>query len=137
MSQTFTGVRAIFKIRGEQVAYASNVSYTINHALQAIEVLDRINPVEHAEVGYSVDCSCSVFRVANRSAIGLGIQPRLEAILTQPELVIELIDKVEGVTVLRISGVKIQTRSGSVDARGVATETWNFVGIKAGDEASE
>ena len=33
MSNVFTGVRAIFKIQGVQIAYASNCSYTINHNL--------------------------------------------------------------------------------------------------------
>lgn len=135
MSTVFTGVRAVFKIEGVQIAFASNCSYTINHNLQAIEVLDKLEPFEHAEVGYTVDFSCSSFRVAGASAVQLGVQPKLEAILVQPTLTVELQDKVEGSTVLRVIGVKITSRAGTVDARGVATETWNFVGIKASDEA--
>lgn len=137
MTQTFTGSRAIFRIRGVQVAYASDCSYTINHALTPIEVLDKLEPAEHAETGYDVSFSCSTFRVANQGAVSLGIQPTLENILTQPELTVELIDKIADVTMLRILGVKMSQRSGTVGARNVATETWNFVGLKASDEASE
>lgn len=136
MSQVFSGPRAIFKIQGTQIAYASNCSYNINHNHQPIDVLDQLAPVEHAEVGYSVDFSCSSFRVANQSAVSLGVQPTLENILTQPELTVELQDRISGATILRVIGVKMTGRSGSVDSRGVATETWNFVGRKASDEAS-
>ena len=137
MSQTLTGPRAIFRINGVQVALASSVNYTINHDHQPIEVLDRIEPLEHAEVGYSVNFSCSSFRVANSSAVNLGIQPTLDAILTQPELTVEIIDRITDTTTLRIIGVKMVSRSGDVGARTAATETWNFVGRKASDEASE
>lgn len=137
MSQTFTGPRAIFKIQGVEVAYASNVNYNISHDHQPIETLDHLAPLEYAEVGYKVDFSCSTFRVAGRSAVQLGIQPKLEDILTQPELVVELQDRIKQITILRITGVKMTGRSGSVDARGVGTENWSFVGLKASDEAAD
>ena len=136
MSKSFSGARAIFKLQGVQVAYASSVNYNISHDHQPIEVLDSLAPIEYAEVGYKVDFSCSTFRISNGSAVGLGFIPKLEDILTQPELVAELQDKIAGVTILRIVGVKNTGRSGSIDARGIATETWNFVGLKASDEAS-
>lgn len=137
MSQTLTGARAIFRISGTKVAFASNVSYTINHDHQPIEVLDRLEPVEQAEVGYSVSFSCNVFRVANQSIIGLGFMPILEEILVQPELIVEIQDKITSKTLLRITGVKCTSRSGGFDARGVSTESWNFVGIRASDEAKD
>jgi len=137
MSQVFTGVRAVFKIQGTPIAFASNCSYNWNHNHQAVEVLDKLEPTEYAEIGYTVDFSCTSFRVADKSAIQLGVQPVLEAILTQPELVVELQDKVANKTILRITGVKMQSRSGTVDARGTATETWSFVGLRATDESTD
>lgn len=137
MSKTLTGARSIFKIGGNKIAYASDCSYTINHDHQPIEVLDRIDVVEHAEIGYNVNFSCSTFRVAEKSATNLGIQPFLEDILTQPELTAEIIDKITGKTVLRITGVKFTSRSGQVGARSVGSETWSFVGLRASDEAGE
>ncbi len=137
MSQTFSGARAIFSINGNKLAYASDCNYTINHDVQEITVLDRINPLEHAEVGYSVSFSCNTFRVANQSAVKIGIAPKLEQILTQSELTAELIDRLTGKTLLRVIGVKMTSRSGGVSARGVATESWSFVGIKASDEAGD
>ncbi|HMV01700.1 MAG TPA: hypothetical protein PLJ37_01110 [Chitinophagales bacterium] len=137
MSQSFTGPRAIFKIQGVEVAYASSVNYNIAHDHQPIETLDHLAPIEYAEVGYKVDFSCNTFRVAGRSAIALGIQPKLENILVQPELVVELQDRIKQITILRITGVKLTGRTGSVDARGVGTESWNFVGLRASDEAGD
>lgn len=136
MSQTFTGVRAIFKIQGKQVAFASDVNVTVNHAMQPIETLDRLDVVEHAEIGYTVDMSCGTFRVAGASAIQLGIQPILEEILIQPELMAELQDKIAGVTVARLVGVKMTSRGLSVNARGVATEQWAFVVRRFSDEST-
>lgn len=139
MSKVFTGVRAVFKINGKQVTYASSVNYTINHALQPIETLDSLPARELAEVGYSVSFSCNSFRIAGLSPISQGFMPTLEKILTQPELTVELVDKManngQGQTVMRIVGVKMQERGGSVDARGVSTEAWSFLGLRASDEA--
>jgi len=137
MSIVTTGARAIFKINGEKVVYASNCNYNINHTLQPIDVLDRIEPIEQAETGYTVDFSCTTFRIANQSAVNLGIQPKLAEILQQPELTAEIIDSQTETTLLLIERVKMTTRSGTVDARGVFTETWNFIGIKASDEAGQ
>lgn len=135
MSKVFTGVRAVFKINGKQVAYASSCSYQINHPLQPIETLDSLPARELAEVGYSVSLSCNGFRVAGLSPIQQGFMPTLEKILTQPELTVELVDKIAGKTILRVLGVKMQERSGSVDARGVGTEGWSFLGLTASDES--
>ena len=137
MSKVLTGARAIFKIQGNKIAYASDCSYNINHDHQPIECLDRIDVIEHAEIGYNVGFTCSVFRVADKSATNLGIQPLLEAILTQQELTAEIIDKITNKTILRITGVKFTGRSGSVGARSPGNETWTFVGLRASDEGGE
>lgn len=137
MSIVITGARAVFKIAGSPIAFASNCSYNINHTLQPIDVLDQLTPAEQAETGYTVDFSCTTFRVPNQSAVNLGIQPKLAAILTQPELVVEISDRVSGALLLLVERVKMTTRSGTVDARGVFTETWNFTGLKASDEAGQ
>jgi hypothetical protein len=36
---------------------------------------------------------------------------------------------------LNMTGVKLQARQTTVDARGVMTETWSFVGRRATDES--
>lgn len=135
MSNVMTGAKAIFRINGTQIAYASNVSYNENIQLEPVNVLDELSVKEHAEVGYTVDMQCQSFRVQNQSVKQLGIMPRLSAILTNGEMTAEVIDKVTNTVLLLMEGVKIQTRQTTVDARGLMTETWQFVGKQAQDEA--
>lgn len=135
MSTVMTGAKAIFRINGVQIAYASNVSYNENIQLEEVNVLDKIETLEHAEVGYRVDMSCTTFRVQNQSVKQLGIMPRLEDILTSGELTAEIIDRATNSVLLLMEGVKLESRATNVDARGLMTETWSFKGRKSSDEA--
>ena len=137
MSQIMTGAKAIFRLNGVQIAYASSVTYNENIQLEEVNVLDKIETLEYAEVGYRVDMSCQTFRVAEQSVKQLGLMPRLGQILTQGVLTAEVIDRITGATLLLMEGVKLESRSTTVDARGVMTETWSFKGIKSSDEAGQ
>ena len=137
MSTIMTGAKAIFRLGGTQVAYASSVSFNENIQLDEVNVLDRLEVVEFAEVGYRVDLSCQNFRVANKSVKQLGIMSKLSQILTQGELTAEIVDRASGAVILLMEGVKMETRQTTVDARGVMTETWSFKGRKSSDEAGQ
>lgn len=135
MSNVMTGPKAIFRINGTQIAYASSVSFNENIQLEEVNVLDRLEVLEHAEVGYRVDMSCQSFRVQNQSVKQLGLMSRLGDILTQGVMTAEIIDRVSGAVILLMEGVKLESRQTQVDARGLMTETWSFKGIKSSDEA--
>jgi hypothetical protein len=135
-SQVMTGAKAIFRLNGVQVAFASSVTFNENIQLEEVNVLDRIETVEHAEVGYRVDISCQTFRVQNQSVKQLGIMPQLEQILTAGVITAEVIDRVTSSVLLLMEGVKLESRQSTVDARGLMSETWNFRGTKASDESS-
>lgn len=135
MTQIMTGAKAVFRLNGIQVAYASQVTFNENIQLEEINVLDKLEALEHAEVGYRVDLSCQTFRVQNSSVKQAGWMSKLGSILTQGVLTAEVVDRVSGATILLMEGVKLESRSTTVDARGVMTETWNFKGIKSSDEA--
>jgi len=137
MSQVFTGAKAIFRINGIQIAYASSCSFNENIQLEEINVLDNLAVLEHAEVGYRVDMSCQSFRVQNQSVKQLGIMQKLGSILTQGVMTAEIIDRVSGSVILLMEGVKLEARQTQLDARGVASETWSFKGIKSSDEAGQ
>ncbi len=135
MSNVMTGAKAIFSINDTAIAYASNVSYNENIAYEPVNVLDRLEVVEHAEVGYTVDMQCQNFRVPNASVKELQIMSKLPDILTQGELKATIVDRDTSAVILLMTGVKLQTRQTTVDARGVMTETWSFVGRQALDES--
>lgn len=137
MTQVMTGAKAIFRLGGNQVAFASSVSFNENIQLEEVNVLDQLEVLELAEVGYRVDMSCQNFRVANQSVKQLGIMSRLNQILTQGELTAEIIDRASGAVILLMEGVKLESRQTQVDARGVMSETWSFRGRKSSDEAGQ
>ena len=137
MSQVMTGAKAIFRLNGTQVAFASSVTFNENIQLEEVNVLDKIDTLEHAEVGYRVDISCQTFRVQNQSIKQLGLMPKLNQILTQGELTAEVIDRNSNAVILLMEGVKLESRQSTVDARGVMTETWNFKGLRSSDEAGQ
>lgn len=135
MSQVMTGAKAIFRLNGNQVAYASSVTFNESIQLEEVNTLDRLEVLEHAETGYRVDMSTQTFRVANESVKQLGLMSKLSQILTQGEMTAEIIDRVTSATILLMEGVKLESRQTSVDARGVMSETWSFKGRKSSDEA--
>ena len=137
MSQVMTGAKAIFRLDGNQIAYASSVTFNENIQLEEVNVLDKIDTLEHAEVGYRVDLSCQTFRVSDKSVKQLGLMPKLGSILTQGELTAEVIDRNTNAVILLMEGVKLESRQTTVDARGVMTETWSFKGLRSSDEAGQ
>lgn len=135
MSQSSTGARVVFRVNGAKVAFANALNYTVAHAHQPVDVLDQLEPAEYAETGYTVNFTATMFRVSNQSAISLGLRPKLQDILTQPELTAELIDRITGATLMLIQRVKCTQEDFSVDARSLGQLTLSFVGIKMSDEA--
>ena len=136
MSQTSTGARIVFRVNGKKVAFANSLNYTVAHAHQPVDVLDQLEPAEYAETGYTVNFSATQFRVSNQSAIALGLAPRLQDILTQPELTAELVDRITGATLMLIQRVKCTQIDANVDARSLMQTTLSFVGIRYDDEGS-
>ena len=134
-STVMTGVRAVFRVNGIQIAYASSCSFNETISLEEVNCLDRLDVLEFAETGYRVDLSCQTFRVQNQSVKQLGIMPRLQDILTSGEMTAEVIDRQSNAVILLMTGVKLESRQTTVDARGLMTETWNFRGKRSQDEA--
>lgn len=135
MSQTSSGARVVFRVSGQKVAFAQALNYSVVHAHQPVDVLDQLEPAEYAETGYTVNFSVNMFRVANQSAISLGLRPKLQDILTQPELTAELVDRINGATIMLIELVKCTQEDLSIDARSLGQLNLSFVGIKQSDEA--
>jgi len=135
MSNTSTGARVVFRINGQKIAFANAINYTVAHAHQPVDVLDQLTPAEYAETGYTVNFTATMFRVSDQSALSLGLRPKLQNILTQPELTAEMIDRITGKTLFLIERVKCTQEDMSVDARSLAQLTLSFVGIKQSDES--
>lgn len=136
MSATPSGARVVFRVGGQKIAFANAISYSVQHNHQPVDVLDQLDPFEYSETGYVVNFNATLFRVPNQSAMALGLRPRLEDILTQPELTAELIDRDTGVTMMLIQRVKCTSEDFNIDARSLGQTTLSFVGIRQDDEGS-
>lgn len=137
-SQVITGARAVFKVNGNKVAYASNCSYNWNYNHQPVEAISDPGVLEHTPLGSTVDFTCNMFRVLSKGPAAMKFHTSLEQFLAQDTLTVDIYDVksagAESTAVLHIGDVKMTSRAGTVDARGVWTETISFVGIAINDE---
>lgn len=140
-STTVQGARAALKITtpdGEKtIAWATGVSYNENHEHVPIYVIDSLAPKEYAAVGYSASLSVQAFRIPGMSPKSQGFQPKLQNILTEPELKIVIYDRNGDTPLLICEKVKFLGRSGGVSARGEWTESFEFAVIQMWDEAGK
>lgn len=129
MSQVLTGSKAALKLNGVKVAFVGSVTINEDNTLTDIDVLDQLEVAEHAETAHKVSFTCNLFKIDGNSVSQLGLRAdNLRDILTQPELTMELYNSVDDRVEYTISGVKFEGGSGTLDARGVFTGTWNFKG---------
>jgi len=129
MSQTISGSRASLKINGKKVAFVGSVNLTIENTLTPINVIDQLEIAEACETGHVVNFTANYFKVDANSAAALGFEfENLDDLLSQPELTMEMYDRVGDKVIANVSGVKCSGGSGSIDARGVWNGTWNFIG---------
>jgi len=129
MSRVLTGSKASVKLNGVKVAFASGVNINQENTLTDIDVLDQLEVAELAETGHKVSFTVNLFKIDENAAANFGLDPaNLDDLLTQPELTMEVYNRIADKVEYTMTGVKFEGGSGSVDARGVWQGTWNFKG---------
>lgn len=129
MSNTISGSKASLKLNGVKIAYASGVQVNREDTLLDVDVLDQLEVAEHAEVAHKASFTVNIFKVDANAATKFGFDPaNLSDILSQPELTFEVYNRVSDKVECVITGVKRESSSGSLDARGVWTGSWSFKG---------
>lgn len=128
VTQSKSGSRLSINIAGfGPVAFASSYNLSIDNTLNDIDVLDQLDVAEFAETAHKVNGSINRFKIDDDAANQLGIDPsNLDALFSRGDLSIDIIDRITGNSVSSLIGVKFSGGSGSVDARGVWTGSWNF-----------
>ena len=125
-------------IEGVKVMYASNVSYGEEIQHDPVECLDNFAVEEHVPIAYRVTFSAQMVRVITnpiKLRDGVVIQPRLEDILSSPELTATVEDRATGTIVANIERVKAVRYTQNVGARGVVLNDVEFVAIRIRDES--
>ena len=127
MARAFTGAKAVIKIDGFPLAFASSVNVTHENRLEEIPELDNLEVVEYAQNGHRASITINLFKINENTAEGLGLDPTdLKDILTQPELIIEIYDSQEDLPVYSLFGCVWEGGTGSLDARGLWVGSWTF-----------
>jgi len=140
LPKIMTGARAIFYIDGKIVAFATNVGYRIAIPHGAVNVLGRYSVARHEPLGLDVTLTAGTMRFTGTggtgnspSAPGIAIFPRVQDIINKEELQIKVIDRATNEVVVMVQRARMTERSGTMGARDMLSEAWNFVGIIAED----
>lgn len=133
-----TGARALFKLGGTPVMYATGVSYSeeIEHA--PVEVLDQFEVAENVPIAYRVTLSAEMVRVIKnpiKNRDGIVIMPALENILSYKELSASIEDRVSNTILAEIQNVRCTSHRVQVQAKGIVVAQCEFVGIRIKDES--
>ena len=141
LPKIMTGARAILKINNKILAFATNVGYRIAIPHAPINVLGRYSAARHEPLGYDVTVNCGALRFAesgggNAPDGAAGIQPKLQDIINQDDIKIEIIDRKTSQTVLVVNRARLTDRGGNMGARDLLTENYTFVGIVGESEES-
>ena len=148
-SEVFSGARAILKLNGTIVGYclAMTGSTAINYT--PIDACGSLAVVEHVPVGYVVELTAQLSRLARFTRLNTGefvtpegvaqaaeatspqIMPAFAgdgmSILTSGELTAVVQDVVNKISVYTVKGVKCTTKAWDVSGRAPVAENCNFV----------
>ena len=128
-TNTYAGARIKIVLDGEKVAWASGFNITQEETLTPVEVLDQIEVAEYAETAHVVSFSINMFKVAGNTAIDKDLEKQNPAeYIGQATKDITILDKDNNV-LYTLEQVKFEGGTGSLDARGVWSGTWNFRAI--------
>jgi hypothetical protein len=132
MSETLSGAKGVLKINGTEVAFVSGVSVDISNTLTDIEVIGQLETQELVETGHKASATINVYKTAsnNVAAVFGNDVGDLEAIIRQGSAILEVYNQVDDRLECVIQGVKFESGSGTMDARGVWTGSWTLRGIK-------
>jgi hypothetical protein len=149
-SNVFSGARAIFRISGAPVAFASGVDGSEEVMYEAVDVLNRLEVAEYVPVGYRVTLNCNIFRTTVKTPTGAvpispeagktgslkhaNIFPKFDSILTKGQMSAEIEDSQTGAILYHLTGVKAQSLNFSITSRGIVGQNVSFNALKMTSE---
>lgn len=132
--KVFTGARAIIKLNGDLMVFATDVSYSIETEYKPLREIDNSLPAELTPGQIAIQVVASGLRIPFGSPTMSRLAPTIMNAMTQPYCTIELRDRLTDATILYVAQAQMTRRGGRVSSRSMANETWTFVGIAWWDE---
>ena len=123
---TMTGNRAIFKIAGQVIGIAQNVTFNDDAGLQDVSGIGNHESVELVTGHVSYSISGDRYFVSGKMLNKLGLVPTSDEWLTAPELEVEVIDKVSEETLELYTGCKFGTHSRTYNKHTISGENFTI-----------
>jgi hypothetical protein len=142
MSVTITGGRGLLylpDITGNLVLAGvfDTVSRNKGLSTEAIHTLGQYSAREIAITAYNeVTVNCSGFRVLNKGTTVLGKFPRLQDLLNYQGVIVKVVDRQSGDTLLVVTGCVPTADSENYSARATTKISISYTGIAAFDEST-
>ena len=133
-----TGARARLSVEGTKVMYATNVSYGEEVEHLPLEVLDQFEVAEWVPVAYRCTFGAQMARVIGnpvKNRDGVKLFPRIEDILTSPEMTAMIEDTTTSTVLANVERVKCTGYDSPANARGLVMQDMRFVAIRIRDES--
>lgn len=151
-TNVFTGARAIFRIGGQKMAFASGVEGSEEIQYEPIDVMDNLEVQEHVPTGYRVTFTAAFFRTIRGTAGAkqpkegvhgsvkeMGLFPKAAAdllnILQNGTLTCTIEDRMTKKIIMQLEECKMASHNFSVTARGVVSTNSTWVAIRQKDES--
>lgn len=151
-TNTFSGARAIFRINGDKIAFASGVNGGEEIAYEPVDVLDNLEVQEFVPTGYRVNFSCEIFRTVKNTPNALppreGVQGSVKEMSIFPQAGLDVLkvlsaglltctitDRLTQKTVAQVEECKATSYNWSITARGIVGQNVSFVAVRIKDES--
>jgi hypothetical protein len=130
----FSGARAIVRVNGKLVAFATDVSYVVETEYKIQPEIDNFLPAELFPNAVRVQVVMTGVKIPNGSPGVDLFQPTMLNMMSQPYAEIEIRDRATDLTLLDVPRAMMTRRTGRVSTRSLGSETWSFTGIGFWDE---
>lgn len=141
---TLTAPRCRLQYQGRTIARGSNVTVNVAYDVQPVQVIDSLEPVEHAITGYNVGGTIGLIGTRGTTVKSLGWFPstgkssdeHLLNVILQEEGVLVLMDKATPAKILKtIKRVTFASHGWQVAAGGLVGIDVEYQGIRESDES--
>jgi len=141
--KTFTAPRCRILLEGKVVARGTNFTMRCSEEVQDVDVIDSVETIEYATVGYKVSGSIGRVKSVGTTVKSLGMFPNtgkdaeehLSNILAMDGQVLQAMDKGESKVLHTITGVKFTDWDFSIAARGIGAVNVMWRAIRETDES--
>ena len=137
-SKVVTGARVKMYVNNQLVGIFETVSYNVNIGTEPIHILGRYSPDEITPTSYeAVTLSCGAFRIVGQGPHVLPAVPKLQDLINLDGVVLSVVDRQSGKTILTAVGCVPTGYSGNQNSRATSRFSVNYTGLRLSDEAGD